>query len=154
MDEVDTHREQQNRIWELPMTGLANWLNRGATGVQKRERHSESHWQNVSPPDLQSLLPMENFNKTSREQVFFTVFYYSKYPPAQGGEMGRRRKEQMLSICTKWPQTAITYMILSVYYIMLERFLPFPPKAASSFRLITRVGRNLKECSSLAQLLR
>lgn len=74
------------------MTGLANWLNRGATGVQKRERHSESHWQNVSPPDLQSLLPMENFNKTSREQVFFTVFYYSKYPPAQGGRDGEKKE--------------------------------------------------------------
>lgn len=51
-------------------------------------------------------------------------------------------KEQMPNICARWPQTAIT-VILPLYYVVLERFLPFCSKAASSCRRV-RVSRNLR----------
>lgn len=103
----------------------------GASGVQKRERRSESHWLNVSPPDLQSLLPAEHFNKASWEQIFSIIFYCSRYSPAGG--VGRRKERTNAKYRCKLAPDSYNLHKPPLILTKVGEISSLPSKAASSF---------------------
>lgn len=117
VDETHRHR-QQSSIGFDKCHGQVQLI--GATGVQRWECGSESHWLNISSLKLQSLLLAEHDDKAELSKSSLCCFITT-------------------NVCTSWPWATITYTILSVYYIMLERVLLFPSKTANAFRWVARV---------------
>lgn len=87
---------------------------------------------------------MEHLNKVSWEQ---NVLYYFLLPQVSSSSKERGRRRERVTNARDLGKLAPDIHNLHdppLYHMILERFLPFPSKAASSFRLITSVGRNLE----------